>query len=196
MVNGQKPDSYIEYVQDLGNKNWTIAFNVALGSIKKGDTVDLFTTSARDANIGITFSIKAESDTMWSARVRIGNTTYWHKGISFQNYKDFETVTVALEREWIENAGVRANVYYFGEENTSSSAYPKTGMTSLDYDKTNKEGHTPVAKLVFGGVNTSLCQEDCNTIWQPSQLKNYDITFYEIVIVEGLLAEEVSKAIG
>ena len=152
------------------------------------DTIDIVTTTGRDSSQGFTFSIKRESATMWSARVKMNGTTYWHRGISLHTYAG-NSVSVAVEIDWAEDGeSVQVRVYYNGVENTASGTYPIETDTGLDYNTSSATGHTPEKMLTFGSFNPSLNSADGGTVNSVANnsVKNYDIKINYIVIVEGL----------
>ena len=101
-----------------------------------------------------------------------------------------------MEREIdrTEDGKIFTRVYYDRVENVCSSAskYKETYDT-LDYDTTQTSGHTPVSILTFGGINTTLTEEDGGTLWTPSKLKNREFTIHKIVVIDTLAANSVAN---
>lgn len=193
-VNNSISQTYISYADiKLGTDSWTIGVSMDVPNLNVGETIDIFSTSGRDASRGFTFSIKAETANMWSARVRVNGTTYWYKNISLHQYAN-QTVAIAVEIDRTEDGKIFTRVYYDRAENVCSSAskYKETYDT-LDYDTTQTSGHTPVSILTFGGINTTLTEEDGGTLWTPSKLKNREFTIHKIVVIDTLAANSVTN---
>jgi len=169
--------------------------SINLPHINTGDTIDLFSTTGRDASKGITLSIKAKSADMWSARLRIDGVTLWYESISLHYYEE-HTVAIILEIDRTEYGKIVARLYYDSEENEISSSTKYVNSTNtLDYDTSSVAGYLPECQLVFGGMNTTLTSEDGGTISSPEKCKDYDLWFNEIIVVEGLGHEAVNKYI-
>jgi len=196
-MNNKDTSTYQSTEFSLEKKNWTVAFKMVFPEIASDHTVDIFTTTGRDCSQGFTFSIKRETGGIWSARIKINGTTYWHKGISYENFVGKETA-VAVEIEWLSDSTVRANVYYNGVENISASAYPKSTENTLDYATTSVSGHTPVAQLTFGSFNPTLNTADSTGVNNATmnQVKDYNVVIDDVMIYRGLHGEDISRAMN
>ena len=194
-MNNKDSSTYRAYDVKLEKKNWTISFDMIFPEINAGETVDIFTTSGRDGNQGIAFSIKRETGGCWAARIKLNGTTYWHKGISYEQHVG-ATTNVCIEIEWTDETHVRTRVYYNGVENTSASAYPKETDKTLDYDTTAAADHTPISCVTFGSFNSSLNAADSGVVCTTdrNEIKNYNVYIDNVIICEGLVAEEVSES--
>ena len=75
-------------------------------------------------------------------------------------------------------------------------AYPKETDKTLDYDTTAAADHTPISCVTFGSFNSSLNAADSGVVCTTdrNEIKNYNVYIDNVIICEGLVAEEVSES--
>ncbi len=191
--NNTDESSYVIIDKTLGTNTWTVGMLLDIPHINTGDTIDLFSTTGRDASKGITLSIKAKSEDMWSARLRIDGVTLWYESISLHYYEG-HTLAIILEIDRTEYGKIVTRLYYNSIENHISSSTKYVNSTNtLDYDESSIDGYVPECQIVFGGMNTTLTPVDGGTISSPDKCKSYDICFHRIIVVESLGHEAVNE---